>query len=58
MPGIFSVTKLQRITWASHVALFGKIKILEVLKEKPEGKRELGRTWSTWGNYTKISLMQ
>jgi hypothetical protein len=47
-PNIIRQIKLRRMRWARHVARIAEDRKVEVLVEKPEGKRPLGRPRRRW----------
>jgi hypothetical protein len=50
--------KSKRMRWAGHVARVGEEKMYNVLMEKPEGKRPLGRPRRRWVDGIRIDLRE
>jgi hypothetical protein len=50
--------KSRRMRWAGHVARMGEERNVDrVLMEKPEGKRQLGRTRRRWEDGIRMDLI-
>jgi hypothetical protein len=51
--------KSKRMRWAGHVALMGEERnVYNVLEEKPEGKRPLGRPRRRWENGIRMDVRE
>jgi hypothetical protein len=48
--------KSRRMKWAGHVARMGEIHAYNILVEKPEGRRPLGRLRHRWEDNIKMDL--
>jgi hypothetical protein len=58
-PNIIRVIKSRRLRWAGHVVRMGKRSgAHRVLVEKPEGRRQLGRSRRKWEDNIKTDLRE
>jgi hypothetical protein len=55
---IFRVIQSKRMRWAGHVVRMGEERSIQVLVDKPEGKRPLGRPRSRWDGNIKMDLQE
>ena len=55
-PNIVRVIKSRRMRWVGHVARMGEER--GVYREKPEGKRPLGRPWRRWVDNIRMDLQE
>jgi hypothetical protein len=56
-PSIVRVIKARRMRWAGHVARMGVVRgAYNILVEKPEGRRPLGRPRRRWEDNIKMDL--
>jgi hypothetical protein len=55
---IIRVIKSRRMRWAVHVALWKRGGVYRVLVEKPEGKKQLGRTGRRWEADIKMGIKE
>jgi hypothetical protein len=58
-PSIVRVIKARRIRWAGHVARTGEVRsAYNILVERPEGRRPLGRPRRRWEDNIKMDLRE
>jgi hypothetical protein len=58
-PSIVRVIKARRMRWAGHVARMGDVMgAYNILVERPEGRRQLGRPRRRWADNIKMDLME
>jgi hypothetical protein len=58
-PIIIRVIKARRMRWAGHVALMGEVRgAYNILVERPEGGRPLGRPRRRWEDNIKMDLRE
>jgi hypothetical protein len=56
-PSIIRVIKARRMRWMGHVACIGKVRgTYNILVERPEGRRPLGRPRCRWEDNIKMDL--
>jgi hypothetical protein len=57
LPSIVRVIKARRMRWAGHVAHMGEVRgAYNILVERPEGRRPLGRPRRRWEDNIKMDL--
>jgi hypothetical protein len=58
-PSIVRVIKARRVRWAGHVARMGEVRgAYNILVERPEGRRPLGRPRRRWEDNIKMDLRE
>jgi hypothetical protein len=58
-PNILRVIKPRRMRWVGHVERMGEGRnVYNVLVERPEGKRPMGRPRRRWENNIKMDLWE
>jgi hypothetical protein len=59
LPSIVMVIKARRMRWAGHVARMGEVRgAYNILVERPEGRRQLGRPRCRWDDNIKMDLRE
>jgi hypothetical protein len=58
-PSIVRVIKARRMRWAGHAERMGEVRgAYNILVERPEGRRPLGRPRRRWEDNIKMDLME